>query len=261
MLRHTFQHVPGIGKTTEWQLWRSGILTWEDLLTANEAGQLRNRKALFAVDTIRESITRFTHGDWTFFDQRLPSHEKWRAFGELGSRALYLDIETTGMGSNNQITVIGTYDGIESHAFIAGKNLNDAMRKIDEHPLIVTFNGAQFDMPVIRNTFRNHLFNHLHIDLRYALRAIGFTGGLKKIEQQMGIQRAAATQGLDGWDAIRLWRDYKYGSKEALDLLLAYNLEDTKNLEALMKHSYQQLSEQTRRIMKEAAPAPATPSN
>jgi len=49
----------------------------------------------------------------------------------------------------------------------------------------------------------------------------------------MGIQRAVDLQGLDGWDAVRLWHAWSDGEPAALDRLLRYNEADTRNLEPL----------------------------
>ena len=74
--------------------------------------------------------------DWKFFDQRIPTAEKWRAFGELGSRALYVDIETDGGMDEDCITVLGCYDGRTAHTFVRGRDLEstvmDAQRRIEE---------------------------------------------------------------------------------------------------------------------------------
>ena len=86
-----------------------------------------------------------------------------------------------------------------------------------------------------------NLFNHVHVDLRFALRRIGFSGGLKSIEQQVGIERCPEARGLDGWDAVRLWREFEHGSEESLEVLLAYNREDIKNLMPLMKKVFEEL--------------------
>jgi len=90
-------------------------------------------------------------------------------------------------------------------------------------------------MPMIRSRFHYNIFNHVHVDLRFPLSRLGFTGGLKRIEERLKIVRPEETQGLDGWDAVRLWREYEAGSREALELLLKYNREDIVNLEPLME--------------------------
>ena len=235
MLKHTFLHLPGIGETTEHKLWSSGIRTWDDFIAAHAQGFLSGRKIEHAVRHVIESIKRYEGGDWNYFDQCLPSNHKWRAFSDLGDRALYVDIETTGLLDEDCITVIGTYDGKEAKSFIADMNMDKAVDKIAAHPLIITFNGTQFDMPLIRRHFHDNFFNHVHIDLRFLLKRLGFAGGLKKIEQDFGIARSGRTKGLNGWDAVRLWREYKRGHDAALNLLIEYNREDIKNLEPLMR--------------------------
>lgn len=241
MLRGTFLHIPGIGPATEQRIWRAGCRTWEDFLTACAQGR-RVPQAAAAEAQVRESVAHFQQGAWRHFDQCLPINQKWRAFGELGDRALYVDIETDGGMGPDAITVIGAYDGTQVHSFVAGRNLEQAVELLEQYPLIVTYNGQLFDMPIIRSRFRYHLFNHIHVDLRYPLRALGLRGGLKAIEKTLGIARSAATDGLDGWAAVRLWREYTWGSDQSLEVLLAYNAEDIKNLAPLMHLVYQQLS-------------------
>src|SRR2546426_536691 len=72
-------------------------------------------------------------------------------------------------------------------------------------------------------------------------RHVGFFGGLKSIEAEMGISRSDETSGLRGSDAIALWHAYQAGDDDALDLLLTYNLEDAVNLEPLAKFAYETL--------------------
>mgnify|MGYP003586518469 CR=1 FL=1 len=245
MLQNTFLHIPGIGETTERKLWNAGIVSWSDFVGAHDEGRLRGRKVEHAIGDVRESLLRYEAHDWNHFDRRLPSHQKWRAFGDLGDRALYVDIETTGMAGGDSITVIGTYDGRAAKSFVEGENLDEALSEIETHPLIVTYNGVQFDMPFIRDRFRRNLFNHVHVDLRFPLRRLGYSGGLKRIERMFGIGRSARTQGLDGWDAVRLWREHLRGSREALDLLLEYNREDIVNLEPLMRFVFGEMARRT----------------
>ena len=242
MLKQTFLHLPGIGENTERKLWSSGVGCWTDFIAAHAEGKLRGRKTGQCVRDVIESIKRYEGGDWNFFDNCLPSHHKWRVFNDFQGQALYVDIETTGFMDDDCITVIGTYDGTKARSFIAGINLEEAVDEIEAHPLIVTFNGAQFDMPLIRRRFRHSFFNHVHVDLRFPLKRLGFAGGLKKIEKDFHIERSERTRGLDGWDAVRLWREYQRGHDRALELLVEYNIEDIKNLEPLMKFVVEQMT-------------------
>ncbi len=241
MLQRTFLHLSGVGEATEQRIWRSGIRDWNEFISAHERGFFSGRRIERSIQEVEESLRRFQKQDWAYFDQKLPSPHKWRAYDDLRDRVLYVDIETTGLSGDNAITVIGTYNGWEVKAFVADQNLDEALAEIEQYPLLVTFNGAQFDLPLIRAQFRCGLFSHIHIDLRYPLKRLGFTGGLKRIERTLGIERSENTRGLDGWDAVRLWREYQNGSREALQLLLKYNSEDIVNLEPLLQLVQQEM--------------------
>jgi uncharacterized protein YprB with RNaseH-like and TPR domain len=235
MLRSTLLHLPGIGPVREKRLWAQGVSCWEDF-AAREPDSLAGQQA-------QESCRRWADGDWNYFDHYLPAAEKWRAFADLRDRALYVDIETDG---TDFITVIGVFDGWESRLYVAGRDLEQACAHIERHPLVITYNGALFDLPVIRKRFRAHRFNHVHLDLRYPLHRLGYKGGLKRIEQQLGIQRSDETQGLDGWAAVHLWQRWQRGDEQAGRQLLAYNEEDTRNLMPLAELVWRKMSEQTK---------------
>ena len=183
---------------------------------------------------IEESIQHYDHERWRYFDACLPAVAKWRALPDLQHRVLYVDIETNGY--DNDITVIGVYDGQHFRAFVADRDLEEARDQLEQAALVVTYNGTGFDMPIIRNYFRYAVFNHVHLDLMWPLRRLGLRGGLKKIERQLGLSRSDETEGLSGWDAVWLWREYQRGSSEALARLIAYNEEDVRNLEPLARH-------------------------
>lgn len=234
MLKNTFIHLDGIGVATEKKLWRKGVHNWNDLLERGlEYLPKMRRPAIHS--GVCESIRRYDICDWAFFEQSLPSSQKWRAYHDLKGRALFLDIETTGLMEADSITLIGTYNGLESKTFLAEVNLESAAAEINRYPLLVTFNGTCFDLPVIRRQFAGLAENHIHIDLRYAFRGLGYRGGLKAIERELGIERSAETRFLDGWDAVRLWNQYLGGSREALELLKKYNEEDVRNLKPLLE--------------------------
>lgn len=240
MLQQTFIHLPGIGPTTEARLWRAGLGDWRAL--AERGGEaLRGPRADAVRRAAEESLARFERGDWSWFDAALPADAKWRAFGDLGTRALYVDIETDGGFGPEAITVIGCYDGVTARTFVAERDLEAAREFIEGFPLVVTYNGATFDMPLIRARFPYNLFNHVHVDLRFPLHRLGLRGGLKIIEQMVGIERGPLAQGLDGWDAVRLWREWQEGSARSLEVLLAYNREDIVNLAPLMRLAYDRL--------------------
>jgi uncharacterized protein YprB with RNaseH-like and TPR domain len=191
----------------------------------------------------------------------LPSSEHWRLFPEFRRSIAYLDIETTGLGGpGDHITTIALHDGRSISWYIKGKNLGDFKRDIKRYKVIATFNGKCFDIPFIENEMRITM-DHAHIDLRYVLRSLGYTGGLKRCEKMLGIERAGL-QGIDGFFAVLLWNDFKENiNQKALETLLAYNIQDAVNLETLMVIAYNMKLKDTPFFETHKLPLPATPDN
>jgi len=133
---------------------------------------------------------------------------------------------------------VGIYDGKESKTYIKDINLDDIVEEFSKYRLLVSFNGARFDLPFIKSEFPEIEFNQLHIDLMYPLKRIGYNGGLKNIEKLLGISRSDGTEGITGFDAVRLWKKYEKGDREALDTLIKYNREDTVNLKTIIELTY-----------------------
>jgi uncharacterized protein YprB with RNaseH-like and TPR domain len=144
----------------------------------------------------------------------------------------YLDIETTFAQS---ISVIGIYRPDVGTIQLVGGGVSDLnlYTSLEGISTIVTFNGSGFDLPVIRKRLMADLkAEFAHRDLLYVCRKRGLRGGLKVVEQILGIARDTA--GITGWDAPRLWSRYEtYGDRGALATLLAYNVEDVVNLALL----------------------------
>jgi len=142
----------------------------------------------------------------------------------------YLDIETSFDGA---ITIVGCH--LVDRGLLVGGMVSDVSvwRALEGVETICTYNGSRFDLPVIRRRlgldlakeFRSH-------DLMYDCWRNGLFGGLKRVEEQLGIARRS--KGIDGWDAMRLWSRYEDGGdREALEILLAYNRDDVLNLPVL----------------------------
>ena len=239
MLEHTFIHIPGIGPKTEQRIWKRGIHRWQDFL--------RHEKPVFSPGKdrlIHENLeASLAHRDHIgYFNDKLPAGEKWRLFDAFKHRVVYLDIETSGYDQwSSDITVIGLYDGDRVQTFVNGKNLDAFEMAIACYDLVVTFNGACFDLPFIKGCFQGISLPDGHIDLRFVLKKLGYEGGLKKIEKDLGITRSDEIDGVDGFEAVRLWRRYQRGDEKALKTLISYNNADIINLEPLMKLAYDEM--------------------
>jgi len=257
MLTSTFCHISGIGPKSEKRLWERGIHHWDDLFQNCGTAPAIPRKELIR-RSLEISLKKLDSGDPRYFESSLPAHLHWRLFPEFREKTAYVDIETTGLDFFNDITTISLYDGKVIRHYVNGKNLDDFMDDILLYQVIVTYNGKCFDVPFLQRFF-NIPLELAHIDLRYVLKSLGFSGGLKGCERQMGIDRGELT-GIDGFFAVLLWEDYvRRGNEKALETLLAYNIEDVVNLEALMVKAYNMKIGETPFSESHRIPEPAAP--
>lgn len=144
-------------------------------------------------------------------------------------RVLFLDIETTGLSRHyDHVTLVGfEMDGVYD-VVIAGQpddNLHDALSRATS---IVTFNGSTFDLPFLESAFPGIRWPKHHLDLRYACRRHGLTGGQKRIEVELGIDCRQGAAGVDGAMAVLLWHRYLRGDVDALRALIEYNRADVR---------------------------------
>lgn len=249
MIRHTFSIAHGIGERLERHIWRQGILTWDDFINTRDIHGIPPEKKDY-LDSIFLSYQKALFiTDSEFFAKNLKRREHWRLFNELKTRALYLDIETNGYQpeKGGYVTVVGLYDGLNCKQLIRGENLNkeNLQREIDRSDILITFYGGVFDIPFLLRMFPGLKINKPHFDLCFGARKLGLKGGLKKLESYFGIERDETLKDLDGYDAVLLWQYYRRGSKEALELLLDYNRNDTVNLFYLSEIIYENLRRST----------------
>lgn len=240
MLEKTFIHLPGVGEKTERLLWDSGIHSWDifrdECRCSLPFGGSKSQKLRSTLEECRNALHNCNP---EFFANRLPSQFLWRLFPEFRGCAAYLDIETSGLDGPpfNHITTASLYDGRELFYYVHGENLDQFPEDLKKYKVLITYNGRCFDVPFINGYFGITL-DHLHIDLRYLLRSLGYRGGLKGCEKKLGIDRGDL-DGVDGYFSVLLWSEYQSKkNRKALETLLAYNIEDTVNLETLMVTAY-----------------------
>jgi uncharacterized protein YprB with RNaseH-like and TPR domain len=242
VLTSTYIHARGVGAKTERWLWRQGALTWGHFLQDPDRWDLTaSRRASLELELDR-SVRAHERGEFQYFARCLPRAERWRAFREFRETAGYLDIETDGGVEAESITMAGLYSFGRFEVFVKDENLASFPDALERCSIIVTFFGTGFDIPMLQKAFPALPFDQLHIDLCPTLRRLGHRGGLKRIEEALGIQRGEETAGLSGWDAVRLWRSFLRGDDHALETLIAYNREDCVNLERLMEYAYDRLA-------------------
>jgi uncharacterized protein YprB with RNaseH-like and TPR domain len=244
MLTNTFIHIQSIGAITEQRIWDSGIRDW-DSIDGNLPIPVSPKRRYLLQNSIEESKRHLANRNPSYFSELLPANQCWRLFPEFRDLIAYLDIETTGLDRYfNRITTIALYAGRSIFTYVQGQNLDDFVEDIQKYKVIVSYNGKSFDVP-----FLEHFFNiklaHAHIDLRYILYSLGFKGGLKGCERQLGMDRGDLKD-IDGFFAVLLWDEYKRtGDQKVLETLLAYNVQDTVTLENLMVTAYNMKLKQT----------------
>jgi uncharacterized protein YprB with RNaseH-like and TPR domain len=233
MLKNTFCHIPGIGVKSERKLWSKGILCWDDMLSADSIEVSKTSHFTLRM-RVQESVENLENRNPNFFARSLQSADQWRIFPEFRDSIAYLDIETNGRaGIDSYITTIAMYDGKRLYHYVKDRNLGQFVNDIAKYNVVVTYNGKCFDVPVIESFFGIKM-PHAHIDLRYVLKSLGCTGGLKGCEKKLGLDREDL-DGVDGYFAVMLWNEFKRRRNEkALETLLAYNTLDAVNLETLL---------------------------
>lgn len=236
MLKNTFCHIPGISPAVEQRLWSSGIDCWDAALKASSVTLPRRSPAALS-EHLHESLAHLENSNPQHFAASLKTNQHWRLFPEFRHTIAYLDIETTGLGYGDAITTIVIYDGQRIRHYVQGDNLSDFKRDIQAYSTVVTYNGKSFDVPFIERFFHIKM-NHAHIDLMHILRSLGYRGGLKGCERQLGLDRKELAD-VDGFFAVLLWHEFKRkNNQRALETLLAYNATDVVNLEALIVKAY-----------------------
>lgn len=258
MLQHTFVHISGIGRKTEKNFWTAGINAPESIVMPSPDRPFPPK--LHLVKSHQKNAPPFESRGPHYWAANLPAREHWRLFPHFRSGTAYLDIETTGrFDSRESITTIALYDGTTIFTFIRGKNLHHFAEVVRQYEILVTYNGKCFDIPVIKAEL-GITMDHVQLDLRPLLRNLGYVGGLKGCEKQLGLDRGDL-DGVDGSFAPVLWRHYRRtGDAKALNTLLAYNIADTVNLEILMVEAYNRNVAQTPFADTLMLPLPEPPS-
>lgn len=242
MLKKSFIFLDKISHASEKKIWAQKIHTWDHFLDAKAVEGLGIARKVFCDQQIHHAKKAVVEDDAQKLSTLFPKQEHWRLYNFFKEQACFLDIETSGYYGD--ITVVGIYDGRETKTMVKGKNLNPHLlaELLQQYKMIVTFNGSSFDLPVINRYYPNTIPTIAHLDLRHLLAKLGYNGGLKSIEKQLGIRRAEEVRDVNGSDAVYFWNMYKATGKEKyLELLVKYNEEDIINLKPLAEFAVKEM--------------------
>ena len=147
---------------------------------------------------------------------------------------LFIDVETTGLSiQNDEITIIGLLCGDTFEQFTKNVNLKsyyvDEFIMMHEPTEVVGYNSNRFDIPFMESFGVKTLANLKQTDLMIQCHSLNLKGGLKKVEQILGIERQH--EPLNFFQQTALWKKWINNNDwDSLDRLLAYNKEDVMNL-------------------------------
>ncbi|WP_255198044.1 ribonuclease H-like domain-containing protein [Halorarius litoreus] len=238
-IENSFIPVRGVGEATERKLWQQGVTHWDEFDPSLVGPTTAERIETF----IEEGWRHLDSGNARFFGEQFPGSEAWRLYENFCDDAVFFDIETTGLSaSRDQVTTVSFHQDGDTTTLVAGDDLTrEAVARQLDAPLLVTFNGASFDVPFLEQSFDLDV-DAPHVDAMYPCKRLDLTGGLKAIEGDIGIERDRPD--ISGRDAVRLWHEHERGVDGALETLVSYNREDAVHLRELMDHVADQLHEQ-----------------
>lgn len=240
MIQSSFVFLERVKRGIEENLWQQGINSWDSFLAVSKVRGLSSSRKKYYDRKLIEARKALYNFDSSYFKKLLPQSEYYRLYDFFKEDCVFLDIETTGLDfRNDDITVIGLFDGIDAKTMIKGINFDYKILKneLKNYKLMVTFNGSSFDVPFISKKYPDLLPNVPNFDVKSVTDRLNLKGGLKEIEKTLGIKRNEIVENMYGGDALTLWRTYRAtGDDYYLKLLVEYNEEDVVNLKKIAEH-------------------------
>jgi len=241
-VENCFLGAESVGQGIERRLWEQGVTHWEAFEpTCDGIGSTRREYIESFIEDGKRALDR---GDVAFFDRRFPGGCGWRLYESFSDQACFFDIETTGLDQRTSVvTTVTVHQDGQTETLVRGDDLTreSLAAAFEDAGLLVTFNGARFDIPFLEESFDVSL-DQPHLDLLPTARKAGLSGGLSEVESELNISRDLPD--VDGREAVRLWRDHERGVDGALDRLVEYNREDTVNMVAVLDGLVERLDEQ-----------------
>ncbi len=221
MISEAFLHCKGIGPVKLEQLKKRGIRNWNDALSKHADIPFSDAIVTDLLEEVMRSKKAFEAHDIHYLAHTFAPQDQWRILGHFFHKASFFDIETSGLTYYDSITLIVCYHKGKLYEFVADENLDGFLTLLDEIELLISFNGASFDVPRTLDAFHIPELPCPHIDLRWLCYHDERRGGLKSIAHSMGCKRPPDLNEVDGADAITLWHEWKYSqNQESRSLLI-----------------------------------------
>lgn len=224
MIQQCFTFLPGISEKLDRAIKKQGVKDWDAFLSVKSIKGISKKRKYFYDKELRKAKEALFNENVEYFARM---KETWRLYDHFKDEVCFLDIE----GIGNDIILIGLFDGYDTKTMVKNVNLYKELleAELKKYKLLVTFNGSSYDLPKIKRYF-NLDINIPHIDLRHLCNRMNLNGGLKQVEEMLGIDRPQHLKGT-GEIVVDLWRTFlASGDRGYLDLLVRYNEEDVINL-------------------------------
>ncbi len=217
---------------------KQGIHDWQDFFHAKSIRGIAPEKKSYFDRRLHEAQAALLGENSAYFLGKLPAKEMWRLYDTFRDACGFLDIETDGYG---RVVIVGLSDYFTTKTFVRGANLEKELleKELWRYKLLVTFNGAAFDLRKLKRQYSIEL-NVPHIDLKPLCSRLGWNGGLKEVEKMLNLRRPEHLY----LSPVELWEQFlASGDTEVLERLIAYNAEDVENLKGVMGEVYKKMRE------------------
>lgn len=246
MIKRSFKFLEGINREFQRKLHSDGINDWDDFLKAETIEDIDVHLKKRLDKKIREYQNALDEKDYDYFACHLPPSSHWRLYDTMKKdRTLcFMDIETTGLQFfNDEVTLVGIYDGTYYQALVAGIDLDsESLEKaLAPFKMIVTYNGMKFDIPFLKYQFPDLKLNKLMFDLSFPAKRHKLGNSLKELEKHFGMARNGDIAGLNGHHIVKMWDKFQAGDIKSLELLKEHNQSDTSNLNELADKVFEYL--------------------
>ena len=124
MLRNSFIFLDKIGSQKERSIWNGGTANWDEFLSVSSLKGISGKSKPYYDRQILRAKAEAANDNEEYFAQNFPRKEHWRLYQHFKEQAVFIDIETSGLGFYDSITVVGLYDGYNTKTMIKGINLN-----------------------------------------------------------------------------------------------------------------------------------------
>lgn len=235
----SFQHVQGIGPVTERRIKNDGFQDWT-AIGGDGNLPVSDQIADALHDELPRSLAALNNQDIRDLIERFDTPEHWRIMAEFFKSAAYFDIETSGFGRFSDVTMIASLINGQLQTFTRHQDLDTFLDLLDDVPLLVSFNGNSFDVPKLLDHYHIPELPCPHLDLRWLCYHCGYRGGLKEIEEMLGISRPEIINGVNGGDATWLWERWELtDDADALQVLRRYCAADVLTMPAIVAYVLQ----------------------